>query len=218
MTDDLVFRTATDLAQAIRQRQVSAVELTQAFLEQIERHNPALNAIVLLDEAGARQRAAQADAALARGESWGPLHGVPVTIKDAYETAGLRTTCGHKPLAEYVPRQDATVVARLRAAGAVILGKSNTPEMAGDIQTVSPLLGRANNPWDLNRTTGGNSGGEGAALAAGLSPLGVGSDLGGSIRIPAHFCGVMGLRPPSTASREPGTSPNCPEPHPWRAM
>jgi amidase len=194
MTNDLVFRTASDLAQAIRQRQVSAVELTQAFLDQIEKHNPALNAIVLLDEDGARQRAAQADTALAQGDVWGPLHGVPVTIKDTYETAGLRTTSGHKPLAEHIPQQDATVVARLRAAGAIILGKSNTPEMAGDIQTNSPLLGRANNPWDLNRTTGGSSGGEGAALAAGLSPLGVGSDLGGSIRIPAHFCGVIGLK------------------------
>ncbi len=124
-------------------------------LAQIARHNPALNAIVALDEAGARQRASKADAALAAGEVWGALHSLPVTIKDAFETAGLRTTSGYAPLAGYIPQQDATVVARLRAAGAIVLGKTNMPPLAFGFQTDGPLLGRANNPWDTNLAPGG---------------------------------------------------------------
>jgi len=200
---DLTFLTAHQLAEAIRGGQASATEVVRAHLDAIARHNPALNAIVTLDEERALQRATEADAALARGEVWGPLHGVPITIKDAYETAGLRTTSSFKPLSDYVPRQDATVVARLRAAGAIILGKTNMPEMAMDIQTNSPLFGRANNPWDLDRTPGGSTGGGAAAVAAGLSPLEVGSDIAGSLRIPAHFCGIFGLKP--TEHRVPGT-------------
>jgi len=192
---DLCFRTATELAQLIRERQVSAIEVTEAFLAQIAEHNGRLNAIVFLDEARVRRRAQEADAALAAGQVRGPLHGVPTTVKDVYETAGMRTTSGHGPLADYVPQQDATIVARLRAAGAIILGKTNTSELASDMQTNSPPLGRANNPWDVGRTTGGSSGGEGAAVAAGLSPLGIGSDLAGSIRFPAHCCGVLGMKP-----------------------
>jgi amidase len=206
---DLVFEPAHRLAALIRDRQVSAVEVLDAHLTQIARHNPELNAIVTLDEAGARRRAAQADAALAGGEVWGPLHGVPVTIKDSLETAGLRTTAGHPPLASYVPEQDATVVARLRAAGAMVLAKTNLPRLASGFQTDGPLLGRANNPWDMCRTPGGSSGGGAAAVAAGLSPLEMGSDFGGSIRIPAHFCGVFGLKPTehrvSTAGHIPET-------------
>ncbi|MBU1748753.1 MAG: amidase, partial [Chloroflexi bacterium] len=207
---DLVFSTAHQLANAIRQREVSAVEVLEAHLAQIARHNPALNAIVTLDEGGARQRATEADAALARGETGGPLHGVPVTIKDVYETAGLRTTASFKPLAEYVPQQDATVVARLKAAGAIVLGKTNMPEMAMDVQSNSPIFGRANNPWDLARTPGGSTGGGAAAVAAGLSPLELGSDIGGSIRIPSHFCGVYGFKP--TEHRVPGTGHIPPPP------
>ena len=198
-----VHLTVHQLAQAIRERKVSAVEVVQAHLNHIAQHNPALNAIVTLDEERALQRAKEADAALARGEMWGPLHGVPVTIKDAFETAGLRTTSSFPPLAHYVPKQDATIVARLRAAGAIILGKTNMPILTVDIQTNSPLFGRANNPWDLGRTTGGSTGGGAAAVAAGLSPLEVGSDGGGSIRIPSHFCGVFGLKP--TEHLVPGT-------------
>jgi amidase len=175
----------------------------QAHLSHIAQHNPALNAIVTLDEERALQRAKEADAALARGEIWGPLHGVPVTIKDAFETAGLRTTSSFPPLANYVPKRDATIVARLRAAGAIILGKTNMPILTVDIQSNSPLFGRANNPWDLSRTTGGSTGGGAAAVAAGLSPLELGSDGGGSIRIPSHFCGVFGLKP--TEHLVPGT-------------
>jgi amidase len=200
---DLVHFTVHQTAQAVRERKVSAVEVVQAYLNHIAQHNPTLNAIVTLNVERALERAQEADAALARGEMWGPLHGVPVTIKDAFETAGLRTTSSFPPLAHYVPKQDATVVSRLRAAGAIILGKTNMPILTVDIQSNSPLFGRANNPWDLTRTTGGSTGGGAAAVAAGLSPLEIGSDGGGSIRIPSHFCGVFGLKP--TEHRVPAT-------------
>jgi amidase len=183
------------LARAIRERTISAKEVLEADLAQIALHNPKLNAIVTLDEERARQRAKEADEAIARGENWGPLHGVPVTIKDFYATAGLRTTCSYKPLANYIPQQDATVVARLRSAGAIILGKTNLPMLGLGIQTDSPLFGRANNPWNLNYTPGGSTGGGAAAVVAGLSPLELGGDGGGSIRLPSHFCGVFGLKP-----------------------
>ena len=192
---ELTFLTAQGLAHRIRQRQVSAQDVLEAHLRQIAAHNPAINAIVTLDEEPARRRSKAADEALARGEVWGPLHGVPVTIKDVFETAGLRTTSSFRPLANYVPKQDARVVARLRAAGAIILGKTNAPEMAGDEQTNSPLFGRTNNPWNLARTPGGSSGGSAAAIASGMSPLDIGSDIGGSVRNPAHFCGVFSLKP-----------------------
>lgn len=192
---DLVYQSATQLAAAIRTGSVTSTDVVEAFLAQIATRNPALNAVVTVNEDRARQRARQADKALATGEIWGALHGVPVTIKDAFETAGLRTTAGHKPLAEHIPAQDATVVARLRGAGAIVLGKTNLPELAMDIQSDNALFGATKNPWDPARTPGGSSGGEAAALAAGLSPLGIGSDIGGSVRIPAHFCGVFGLKP-----------------------
>ena len=192
---ELIYRTATDLAKLIREKKASAVEILEAQLEQIAKHNPRINAIVTLNEKNARKRALEADDALARGESWGPLHGVPVTIKDVFETAGLRTTSSFKPLKNHFPEQDATVVARLRQAGAIILGKTNMPMLALDIQSDSPIFGRANNPWDIARTPGGSTGGGAASLAAGLSPLEIGSDIGGSARIPAHFCGVFSLKP-----------------------
>jgi len=200
---ELLFLTVHQLASAIRERKTSAVEVLNTHLSHIAQHNPALNAIVTLSEEQALRRAKEADAALERGEVWGPLHGVPVTVKDVFETAGLRTTSSYKPLADYVPQKDATVVARLRAAGAIILGKTNMPELAMDIQSDSPLFGRANNPWDPSRTPGGSTGGGATAVAAGLSPLEIGSDIAGSIRIPAHFCGVFGLKP--TEHRVPGT-------------
>jgi len=187
--------TAVELADAIRQRRASSQEVLEAHLRRIAARNPAILAIVTLDEEGARRRAREADEALARGEMWGPLHGVPVTIKDVFETAGLRTTSSFKPLASYVPKQDATVVRQLRQAGAIILGKTNTPELANDEQTDSPIFGRTNNPWNLERTPGGSSGGSAAAIASGMSPLDVGSDIGGSVRNPAHFCGVFSLKP-----------------------
>jgi amidase len=147
-----------------------------------------------VDAAGARARAADADRALARGEDWGPLHGVPMTIKDALETAGVRTTGGHPPLKDYVPKTDAAAVAKLRAAGAILLGKTNVPPLSADYRADNPIFGRTNNPWDLERTPGGSSGGASAAVAAGLTAFDVGSDLAGSVRTPAHFCGLFGLK------------------------
>ncbi|MDX1624481.1 MAG: amidase, partial [Gemmatimonadota bacterium] len=164
----LVFQTACELARAIRDRAASAEEVLEAHLRQIARHDRALNAVVTLDEAGARRRAREADEALARGEVWGPLHGVPVTIKDCFETAGLKTTAGFPPLEDHVPAEDATVVARMRNAGAIVLGKTNLSLLATDWQTNNPVFGRTNNPWDRSRTPGGSSGGGGAAVAAGL--------------------------------------------------
>jgi amidase len=190
--DNLVFMTATEVAAAIRARRVTCVEVLDALLAQIAAHNPGLNAIVTLDKDAAFRRAEEADAALTRGEWWGLLHGVPITVKDFFEVAGVRSTCSYPPLADHVPDADATCVARLRAAGAIILGKTNLPPLASDWQTNSPLFGRTNNPWDLARTPGGSTGGGAAAVAAGLSYLELGSDLGGSIRVPAHFCGIAG--------------------------
>jgi amidase len=190
-----IFATATELAELIRTRQATATEVLEAHLAQIARHNRALNAIVTLDEERARARAIAADNALARGEVWGPLHGVPVTIKDSFATAGIRTTSGYPPLADYVPAEDSTVVARLKAAGAIVLGKTNTPILVQGFQSDNPVFGCSNNPWDLTRTPGGSTGGGAAALAAGMSPLEIGSDYGGSVRIPAHYCGLFSIKP-----------------------
>ncbi len=191
----MIGATAQELALGIRLRRYSAMEVLEAHLRQIGRRNPELNAIVTLDEQGARRRAREADQALARGEIWGPLHGVPVTIKDSLATAGLRTTAGFPPLAQYVPPADATVVARVRAAGAVILGKTNLPLLALDFQCHNPVFGRTVNPWDSERTPGGSTGGGAAAVAARMTPLEIGSDIGGSVRIPAHYCGIYSLKP-----------------------
>ena len=197
------FSSATRMAAAVRERGATALDLVEMCLARIEKHNPALNAICTLDAVGARARAAQADAALARGELWGPLHGVPMTIKDALETAGVRTTGGHPPLKDYVPLRDATAVARLRSAGAILLGKTNVPPLSADYRADNPIFGRTNNPWNLDRTPGGSTGGGAAAVAAGLSAFDVGSDLAGSVRTPAHFCGLFGLKP--TERRVPNT-------------
>jgi amidase len=194
-TRNMVFATTTELAKLIRSRRASAVEVLDAHLAQIAQHNPALNAIVTLDAERAQARAKEADAALARGEVWGLLHGVPVTIKDSFATTGLRTTSGYPPLADYVPAEDATVVARLKAAGAIVLGKTNLPLLVHGFQSDNPVFGRSNNPWNLARTPGGSTGGGAAALAAGMSPLEIGSDHGGSVRIPAHYCGLFSIKP-----------------------
>ena len=212
--DDLVFASAVELAARIADRDVSSVEVIDAHLAQIERHNEAINAVVTLDGERARARALAADEALARGESWGPLHGVPFTIKDALATAGLRTTSGFPPLADHVPQADASVVARLRGAGGVLLGKTNLPPLAGGGSADNPIFGRTNNPWNLDRTPGGSSGGPAAALAAGMTPLDIGSDAAGSLRIPAAFCGVYALKP--TQSLVPLTG-HIPPPPPMQA-
>lgn len=206
----LTFASACQLAQMIRKREVSAVEVLDAHLMQIAKHNAKLNAICTLDEKRALRRAEQADEALARGENWGVLHGIPVTIKDCFETAGLRTTSGYKPLKDYIPQQDATVVARLRAVGAIIVGKTNPAELAGDWQGINDLFPRVNNPWNLNYTPGGSSSGSAAAIAAGLSPLDIGDDFGGSIRQPAHFCGIYGLKPTDRRVPTTGHIPEIP--------
>jgi amidase len=203
------FSTATEIAAAIQRRRCSASEALEMYLARIARHNPALNAVITLDEPGARARAREADAALARGELWGPLHGVPMTIKDALETAGLRTTGGYPPLADYVPSRDAPAVARLRSAGAILLGKTNVPPLSADYRADNPIFGRTNNPWDVERTPGGSTGGGAAAVAAGLSAFDVGSDLAGSVRTPAHFCGLFALK--ATEGRIPNAG-HIPEP------
>jgi amidase len=200
---DIATATATELTQAIRDRQISSRELLEDLLARADRVNPGLNAIVAWDTDRARAAAAAADqataqaaaGALATGEPLGPLHGLPMTVKDTFETEGVVTTSGAPELAAYVPQADAVAVARLKAAGAIIFGKTNTPLYAGDWQTYNEVYGLTSNPWDPSRTTGGSSGGAAAAIASGLSPLEFGSDIGGSIRIPAHYNGVFGLKP-----------------------
>ena len=192
---NLTFLPAHILAKRIRERHVSCQEVVTAYLERISQYNPRLNAIVTLDTEQVYQQGKKADETLAKGELMGPLHGVPITIKDSLETQGLKTTCSYEPLANYIPKKDATVVAKLKAAGAIILGKTNTPKLTVDFQTNSPLFGRTNNPWNLDYTPGGSTGGGAAAIAARLSPLEIGSDLGGSLRVPAHFCGICALKP-----------------------
>lgn len=206
----LTFAPAHQLARMIRDREVSASEVLDAYLTQIAKQNSKLNAICTLDEDNARTRAKLADEALAKGENWGALHGVPITIKDIFETAGLRTTAGYIPLKNYVPQQDATAVARLRSAGAIIMGKTNMAELAADYQSTNSLFPRVNNPWHLDYTPGGSSGGSAAAIAAGLSPLDLGNDFGGSVRQPAHFCGVYGLKPTDRRISTAGQIPEVP--------
>ncbi len=207
--DELIYAPATWLARAIRSKKISSYEVVKANLERIEDVNPKINAIVQLTANSALGQAREADAALARGEFQGPLQGVPITIKDTLETEGNVSTAGTKGRASFVPAQDATVVARLRAAGAIILGKTNVPEVALAPETDNLIYGRTNNPYDLSCTPGGSSGGEAAIIAAGGSPLGLGSDCGGSLRIPSHFCGIATISP--TVGRVPRTGhyPPC---------
>ena len=201
--DEIIYASATELARAIRNGEVSSEEVVGAYLARIEEVNPKLNAVVHLTADAARERAREADEALARGEVWGALHGVPVTIKDAFETEGVVSVGGTRGRARYVPQQDASGVARYKAAGAVVLGKTNVPEISLAFESDNLVYGRTKNPYDAARTPGGSSGGEGAAIAAGMSPLGLGSDAGGSIRVPAHFCGIAGIKP--TSGRTPRT-------------
>ena len=200
-TTDLAWRDAVELAASIRARELSAVELLEHHLERIARIDPAVNSIVTLDADGARAQAAAADAALARGDGAGPLHGLPVAVKDLADTAGVRTTYGSPVYRDHVPEADELVVERLRAAGAVIVGKTNTPEFGAGSQTFNPVFGVTRNPYDLDRTGGGSSGGAAAAVACGLVPLADASDLASSIRNPASFCNVVGLRPTPGPSR-----------------
>jgi amidase len=192
---DPAFATTTELTGALADRSVSSRELLEHLVARVEEHNPRLNAVVALDLERARREAVAADEQRMSGEPAPPLLGLPMTVKDVWETEGLVTTSGAPELRDHVPTADALAVARLRAAGAVIFGKTNTPLYAGDLQTFNDVYGRTNNPWDTSRTTGGSSGGSAAVVAAGLSPLELGSDIGGSIRNPAHFNGVYGIKP-----------------------
>ena len=184
----------------MRARAISPVEVVDAHLKAIERINPAINAIVTV-AGDVRERAFAAEKEIGRDRLVGPLHGLPITIKDTIDTAGMRTTSGSRVRAQHVPQQDAPAVARLKTAGAIVLGKTNVPEMAIPYECDNPVFGRANNPHNPQLTPGGSSGGEAAAIAACLSPAGIGSDLSGSIRVPAHFCGIAGLKP--TVGRVP---------------
>jgi len=190
------------LARRLREGEVSAVETLESFLERIAERNDSINAVASMDVDAARDAAQAADDALARGDAIGPLHGVPMTLKDGHEVAGLRTTLGTREL-DHVATTDSTVVRRLRRAGAIIVGHTNVAPWLADYQTENPIFGRTNNPWDVARTPGGSSGGAAAAVAAGLTPLEIASDLAGSVRQPAHFCGVYGLK--TTEHRVPLT-------------
>jgi amidase len=193
--DELVFLPAHELARHIRRKRVSALGLLDAYLDRIARLGGPINAVVVLDVERARSRAKAADAALARGESWGPLHGVPMTVKESFNVAGLPTTHGHEAMRHNIASTDALAVQRLMGAGAVIFGKTNVPVSLADWQSFNPVYGSTANPWDVTRTPGGSSGGSAAALAAGFTALELGSDIGASIRNPAHYCGVWGHKP-----------------------
>jgi amidase len=211
-TTELCYRTAREMAAALRRREISARELVQAHLDRIERVNPALNAIVTLVPERAMAEADAADERLASGEPVGPLHGLPVAHKDTHLTAGIRTTFGSPVMREHVPDADDLVVQRMRAAGAITIGKTNVPEFGAGSHTFNPVFGATRNPYDLTRSAGGSSGGAAAALAAGLHPIADGSDMGGSLRNPASFCNVVGLRP------APGRVPSYPSKAPWATM
>jgi len=195
MTVDDVFISATRMAAAIRAKEVSSEELVQAHLERIAEVNPRLNAVVQWDAEAALRQARRADELLSQGTLLGPLHGVPFTVKDALDTAGLVASAGTYGRRAYVPEEDATVVARLRSSGAILLGKTNVPELSLVYECDNLVYGRTYNPHDLSRTPGGSCGGEAAIIAAGGSPLGLGSDACGSIRVPAHSCGIAGYKP-----------------------
>jgi Asp-tRNA(Asn)/Glu-tRNA(Gln) amidotransferase A subunit family amidase len=200
---ELTFLPAVSLAKSIREKKLSPVDVVEAYLARIEKANPKLNAFVQVDGEGVRRQARVAEAAVRKGKELGPLHGVPLSIKSSVEVAGLLCESGSKLRAGTVAANDAPLVGRLRRAGAIILGVTNTPELLMAWETDNLLHGRTNNPWDPSRTPGGSSGGEAAAIAAGMSAGGVGSDGGGSIRVPAHFSGICGLKP--TPGRIPAT-------------
>ncbi len=192
---ELAYSSASAIARKIIRREISSREAVDYFLTRVQALDKPINSVVTVDADRARAEADAADAALARGEVRGPLHGVPMTIKDSFQTAGMRTTSGAPELANFIPKEDAWPVARLRGAGAVIFGKTNLPIYAGDLQSYNEVFGTTNNPHDLSRTPGGSSGGSAAALACGFTPLELGSDIGGSIRLPSHMSGVVGHKP-----------------------
>ena len=183
------------LIDKINNKEISSQELLEIQLEHISKHNPSINSVVTIDEELALKKTMEADNALTKGESWGPLHGLPITLKDAYEVKGIPSTGGSSKWKTHIPAKNAVVADRLQQAGAIVFGKTNVPVLSSDWQSYNELFGVTNNPWNLNKTPGGSSGGSAATVAMGFSSLEVGSDLGGSVRIPAHFCGVYGLKP-----------------------
>jgi amidase len=209
MTDNLCRKTAVELASLIATKAVSPVEVLDAHLATIARVNPRLNAIVTLVADAAREQAKYAEAAVLRGDRLGALHGLPVVIKDITPTAGIRTTYGSPLFRDNVPTEDAEVVRRLKAAGAIVLGKTNTPEFAAGANTFNDVFGVTRNPWDPALSPAGSSGGSAVAVATGMAPLAQGTDFGCSIRMPASFCGIVGIRP------TPGLTPNWPMPLAW---
>ena len=209
---DLCFLSARELAQLIRTRSASAREVMEAHLRQIEHVNPKVNAIVTLVAERALEQAAKADEVVTRGETLGPLHGLPVAHKDLFETAGIRTTYGSRIFQDHVPDRDAIIVERAKKAGAIAIGKTNTPEFGAGAQTFNEVFGATPNPYDVTKTCGGSSGGSAVALACGMTPLADGSDHASSLRNPAAFCGVVGLRP------APGRIPTAPASNPWSTL
>jgi amidase len=193
--NSILFESASHLASEIKKGEITSVQVVSAYIEQIEMQNNTYNAIVLLNKEKALERARQADSAIAKGEIWGRLHGVPITIKDNYKTKDITTTAGYLPLENNVPHQDAEIVKLLLSEGAIIVGKTNLSVLAMDMQADNPIFGKTNNPWDTSRTSGGSSGGCATALATGMTPLSFGNDLAGSIRLPAAYCGVYGFKP-----------------------
>ncbi|MFB9926071.1 amidase [Amycolatopsis halotolerans] len=210
--EEICYLPARELARRLRTREVSAREVLQAHLDRIEQVNPQINAIVTLTAERAQSEAAAADERLAHGEEVGPLHGIPVAHKDTHDVAGVRTTYGSPIFADHVPDSDTLVVERIRNAGAITLGKTNAPEFGAGSHTMNPVFGATRNPYRRDLSAGGSSGGAAAALAAGLQPLAEGSDMGGSLRNPASFCNVVGLRP------SPGRVPTWPATLPWEAL
>ena len=206
----MIFNSAHEILEKIKQREVSSLEVLESFLAQVEKVNPTINAIVALDIERAKEKAIEADNKINLKSKLGPLHGLPMTIKDAFEVEGIVSTGGNPAWKDNIPKRNAEAVQRLVDAGAIIFGKTNVPFLSSDLQSFNKIYGTTNNPWDLERTPGGSSGGSAAALAAGMTPLELGSDIGGSIRVPAHFCGLYGHKPSYNIISEVGHMPPPP--------
>ena len=206
----MIFNSAHEILEKIKQREVSSLEVLESFLAQVEKVNPKINAIVALDVERAKEKAIEADNKINLKSKLGPLHGLPMTIKDAFEVEGIVSTGGNPAWKDNIPKRNAEAVQRLVDAGAIIFGKTNVPFLSSDLQSFNKIYGTTNNPWDLERTPGGSSGGSAAALAAGMTPLELGSDIGGSIRVPAHFCGLYGHKPSYNIISEVGHMPPPP--------
>jgi amidase len=208
------FASALDAAAAVKSRRISAVELTELAFHRLDRYNPKLNAVILQYREQSLARARQADEALARKQSWGPFHGVPITVKETFAVEGSPATAGVPQYKDFRPKFNAVAVERMLHAGAIVIGKTNIPVYAADLQSYNPLYGTSNNPWDVKRTPGGSTGGGAAALAAGIGHLTLGTDIGGSIRIPSHFCGIYGHKPTLDLVSNIGSVPPFVDPPP----